>query len=259
MTYTGHVVPGGPTDVRELGRATIRKMAVSEMHNNVYLLDLPRHRRAAHGRRRRRRAPLPRAGARGHRPAGPPRHHAPALGPRPGPGGRGRRARRRAPTPAPTTPATCPSCPTCGCTRVTRSAVGELELDVIHLRGHTPGSVALAWHDPDGVHPPLHRRLALPRRGRQHEEPGTELRVAVRRRQRAGLRRLRRRHLVLPRPRRRLDARRRASAPRGVARPRVVSPGSSPTPPVLRSPARRGCSPPTGTLQGRGRATPSSR
>ena len=29
--------------------------------------------------------------------------------------------------------------------------VGELELDVIHLRGHTPGSVALSWADPDGT------------------------------------------------------------------------------------------------------------
>ena len=28
--------------------------------------------------------------------------------------------------------------------------VGDLELDVIHLRGHTPGSVALSWADPDG-------------------------------------------------------------------------------------------------------------
>lgn len=27
--------------------------------------------------------------------------------------------------------------------------VGELELEVIHLRGHTPGSVALAWTAPD--------------------------------------------------------------------------------------------------------------
>ena len=38
MTYTGHVTPGGPTDVRRLDRATIRKMSVSEMHNNVYLV-----------------------------------------------------------------------------------------------------------------------------------------------------------------------------------------------------------------------------
>src|SRR4051812_38199937 len=38
MAYTGQVTPGGPSDTRTLGRATIRKMAVSEMHNNVYLV-----------------------------------------------------------------------------------------------------------------------------------------------------------------------------------------------------------------------------
>lgn len=38
MTYTGDVRPGGPADVRELPSLTIRKLAVSEMHNNVYLL-----------------------------------------------------------------------------------------------------------------------------------------------------------------------------------------------------------------------------
>lgn len=38
MSYTGEVSPGGPSDVRELSRATIRKMSVSSMHNNVYLL-----------------------------------------------------------------------------------------------------------------------------------------------------------------------------------------------------------------------------
>lgn len=27
---------------------------------------------------------------------------------------------------------------------------GEVTLDVIHLRGHTPGSIALAYHDPEG-------------------------------------------------------------------------------------------------------------
>ncbi len=37
--YTGHVVPGGAPDVRELPALTIRKMAVSAMHNNVYLLS----------------------------------------------------------------------------------------------------------------------------------------------------------------------------------------------------------------------------
>ena len=38
MAYTGDVTPGGPSDVRELGSATLRKMSVSDMHNNVYLL-----------------------------------------------------------------------------------------------------------------------------------------------------------------------------------------------------------------------------
>ena len=38
MTYTGDVTLGGPSDVRELPDLTIRKMSVSPMHNNVYLL-----------------------------------------------------------------------------------------------------------------------------------------------------------------------------------------------------------------------------
>jgi glyoxylase-like metal-dependent hydrolase (beta-lactamase superfamily II) len=36
--YTGAVTPGGPADVRELPRLTVRKLAVSEMSNNAYLL-----------------------------------------------------------------------------------------------------------------------------------------------------------------------------------------------------------------------------
>ena len=38
MTYSGHVVPGGPPDVRELAGLTITKMSVGEMDNNTYLL-----------------------------------------------------------------------------------------------------------------------------------------------------------------------------------------------------------------------------
>ncbi len=37
---------------------------------------------------------------------------------------------------------------------------GEVTLDVVALRGHTPGSVALAYRDPDdpdGIHAPVHR------------------------------------------------------------------------------------------------------
>lgn len=32
-----------------------------------------------------------------------------------------------------------------------RISVGAVELEVIHLRGHTPGSVALAYRDPEGA------------------------------------------------------------------------------------------------------------
>jgi glyoxylase-like metal-dependent hydrolase (beta-lactamase superfamily II) len=38
MTYTGKVHPGGPSDLRELDRLTIRKASVSPQDNNAYLL-----------------------------------------------------------------------------------------------------------------------------------------------------------------------------------------------------------------------------
>lgn len=44
-TYTGRVLPGGPVDVRELPDVTIRKLAVSQMGNNVYLLTCNASRR----------------------------------------------------------------------------------------------------------------------------------------------------------------------------------------------------------------------
>src|SRR3954451_22388374 len=41
MTYTGDVEAGGPADVRELHGLTLSKIAVSEMANNAYLLRDP--------------------------------------------------------------------------------------------------------------------------------------------------------------------------------------------------------------------------
>jgi glyoxylase-like metal-dependent hydrolase (beta-lactamase superfamily II) len=38
MTYDGKVTPGGPTAVRELSRLTVRKGSVGPMDNNAYLL-----------------------------------------------------------------------------------------------------------------------------------------------------------------------------------------------------------------------------
>lgn len=147
--YTGAVQPDGPADVRELDALTIRKLAVSSMHNNVYLLtcratgaqllidaaDEPEriveliesgctgletivttHQHWDHVRA------LPqiveRTGARtvaGH-------DDADAL-----------------PVPVDV--------------RVGQGdtvTVGDVTLDVIHLRGHTPGSIALAYDDPAG-------------------------------------------------------------------------------------------------------------
>ncbi len=38
MTYTGNVTPGGPSDVRELDELTIRKVSVGDLDNGCYLL-----------------------------------------------------------------------------------------------------------------------------------------------------------------------------------------------------------------------------
>jgi glyoxylase-like metal-dependent hydrolase (beta-lactamase superfamily II) len=42
VVYTGEVTPGGDADVRELPDAVIRKVSVSAMHNNVYLITCRR-------------------------------------------------------------------------------------------------------------------------------------------------------------------------------------------------------------------------
>ena len=139
------------------------------------------------------------------------------------------------PTPAPTTPTRCRWRPTCGWRTATSCTVGELELDVIHLRGHTPGSVALSWADPDGGDTHLFTGDSLfPGGVGNTKNPGQSFDSLYARRRRAGLRHPRRRHLVLPRPRRRLDDRGRAPAPRGVARPRLVTPAVPRSAPAVR-------------------------
>jgi glyoxylase-like metal-dependent hydrolase (beta-lactamase superfamily II) len=149
--YTGDVEPGGPADVRELPGLTIRKLAVSEMANNVYLLrcaatgeavlvdaaaepdavlalvgDAPlRAVVTTHGHWDHHRA-LPQVVA--------------ATG-----------ARTVAhPADAGDLPVPVDSPVEHGDT----VAVGEQTLEVVHLRGHTPGSIALVWRGPGdaGVH-----------------------------------------------------------------------------------------------------------
>ena len=152
MTYTGRVVPGGPTDTRALGRATIRKMAVSEMHNNVYLVTC-----TATGEQL-----LIDAADDAHRCL---------LLVREGTGrldhlvtthqhwDHVRALAEVARVTGATTYAgaddadALPVAPDVRLRHGDVVTVGELELDVIHLRGHTPGSIALSWSDPsDGTH-----------------------------------------------------------------------------------------------------------
>jgi glyoxylase-like metal-dependent hydrolase (beta-lactamase superfamily II) len=147
-TYTGDVAVGGPADVRELPGLTITKLAVSDMANNAYLL-----RDTATGE-----ALLVDAAAEPDRlrdlvgdanlrtvvtTHGHWDHHR-AL------------PEVVAATGAETVahPADAGDLPV----PVTRPVehgdtvrVGDQTLEVVHLRGHTPGSIALVWRGPEGA------------------------------------------------------------------------------------------------------------
>ena len=147
--YTGQVVHGGPSDVRELTHLTIRKASVSEQDNNAYLLtcratgeqllvdaaDEPQRLRALvdegtgwldavvtthrHWDHHRALADVvEHTGARVLAGADDADELPVPVGERLSHGD--------------------------------RVTFGDIELEVIHLRGHTPGSVALLYRDPDG-------------------------------------------------------------------------------------------------------------
>ena len=142
MTYTGDVEPGGPADVRELPGLTISKIAVSEMANNAYLLRDPATGEAllvdaaaepealraligdadvrtvvtTHGHWDHHRALPDVVAATGAQTVA----HAADAG--------------DLPVPVDRTVA-----------HGDTVAVGEQVLEVVHLRGHTPGSIALVW------------------------------------------------------------------------------------------------------------------
>lgn len=149
MSYTGQVTVGGPPDVRELGSLSIAKLAVGPMSNNAYLLRCAETGQALL---------IDAADEPGRllefvRLGGDPaaavltthQHpdHWQALAPLVGQTG----ARTLAGAddadgiPVPTDRRL---------QHGDRVHVGELELAVIQLRGHTPGSVALYLADPDG-------------------------------------------------------------------------------------------------------------
>jgi glyoxylase-like metal-dependent hydrolase (beta-lactamase superfamily II) len=149
--YTGAVTVGGPADVRELPGLTIRKLAVSDMANNAYLLLSPATGEAllvdaaaepdallalvgdadlrtvvtTHGHWDHHRALPQVVEATG---AVTVAHAADAAD---------------LPVPVQRT-----------VEHGDRVTVGDQTLEVVHLRGHTPGSIALVWRGPEdaGVH-----------------------------------------------------------------------------------------------------------
>ncbi len=147
--YTGNVTPGGPSDVRELPRLVIRKCSVGDLDNNAYLLtcrstgeqllidaaaDAPRLRRLVDEGTGRLATIVTTH-----------RHHD--------------HVRALAELAASTGAATMageddadalPVRPDRRLRHGDRVRLGDIDLDVLHLRGHTPGSVALAYADPDG-------------------------------------------------------------------------------------------------------------
>jgi glyoxylase-like metal-dependent hydrolase (beta-lactamase superfamily II) len=149
MGYTGDVTPGGPSDVRMLDALTIRKIAVSEMANNVYLLTCARTGEQllvdAADEPERILALVAEGSGRLDHLVTTHSHWdhvraledvAAATGARTYAGAADADALPRKPD-----------------QRLADGDVlhcGEVALEVIHLRGHTPGSIALAYRDPDG-------------------------------------------------------------------------------------------------------------
>jgi glyoxylase-like metal-dependent hydrolase (beta-lactamase superfamily II) len=149
VPYTGEVVPGGPTDVRELDELTVRKAAVGPMSNNAYLLTC----RATGAQalidaadEPDRLLALVREGSvwsrldlvvTTHRHADHQQGLAPVV------------AATGATTAAGAEDAAGIAVPT---VRPLRDgdvlALGNLTLEVVALRGHTPGSIALAYREP---------------------------------------------------------------------------------------------------------------
>ena len=220
MTYTGDVRVGGPSDTREIGGGlTVTKLAVGDMNNNAYLL------RDASGE-----GLLIDAAAEpdrlieliGDTPVAKivttHQHgdHWQAL------------AAVKAATGAITVahPADAPGIPVATDELVEDGgtvAFGDTELSVIHLVGHTPGSIALVI-DADGAAPHLFTGDCLfPGGVGQHPEGRGPVRVAARRRGVEGVRPAAGRDLGLPGARQRHDARRGAPAPGGMARPGLVA------------------------------------
>lgn len=151
MTYRGQVSPGGPPDVRELEALTITKLSVGPMDNNAYLLECRQTGELCLVDAANDASAL--LGLVGDRPLArvvtTHRHgdHWQALSEVV--------AATKARTAAGIDDVEGIAVPTDEPLRDgDRVRVGAVELEVLHLVGHTPGSVALLWDDPGG-HPHL--------------------------------------------------------------------------------------------------------
>jgi glyoxylase-like metal-dependent hydrolase (beta-lactamase superfamily II) len=153
VSYTGEVVAGGPSDVRLLPEAVVRKASVSAQDNNTYLLTC---RASGHQLLIDAADDAPRLltlvdegeadGGHGldlvvttHRHWD---HHRALTQVLAATGATSAAGRADA--------AALPAPPTTLLDHGDMVTVGELRLDVVHLRGHTPGSVALVLRSTDG-------------------------------------------------------------------------------------------------------------
>ncbi|WP_018686464.1 MBL fold metallo-hydrolase [Actinokineospora enzanensis] len=149
--YTGHVEPGGPAARRTLPALTITKLSVGPMDNNAYLLTCRATREAllvdaandpqrlsdliGHGPDR----PTLRTIVTTHQHP----DHWQGLGATAGAFGVNTIAHALDADPLPVPPDRFVD-------HGDTITVGEITLEVIHLRGHTPGSIALLYRDPTG-------------------------------------------------------------------------------------------------------------
>ena len=152
MTYTGMVSPGGPAAVRELDGLTVRKASVSDMDNNVYLLTCTSTGAQAlidAADDAARLLALVQEGGGGldlvvttHQHWDHHRALAEVLTATAARSAAGADDADALPVP-----------PDQRLEQGDTVTFGDVTLDVVHLRGHTPGSVALAWTEPSG---PVH-------------------------------------------------------------------------------------------------------
>ncbi|HEV2779395.1 MAG TPA: MBL fold metallo-hydrolase [Actinophytocola sp.] len=151
--YTGHVDPGGPATRRTLDRLVITKISVGPMDNNAYLLVCRETQDAllidaaadperlsdliGHADDR----PTLRTIVTTHQHP----DHWQALGAIAGAYGANTVAHPADAAPLPVPPDILP-------THGDTIQVGTVPLEIIHLRGHTPGSIALLYRDPTHPH-----------------------------------------------------------------------------------------------------------